>query len=86
MTLLNPLRLPVRTQTGKSLGHVVDLEIDPDSQVVMTYHVKPSRLVPDMVQSPLLIRRSQVIEITEHGLIVDDAVGREDQVAPAPSG
>jgi len=80
----SPLRLPVRTKSGQKLGHVVDLTIDPDTHLVMSYHVKPSRLVPDMVQSPLLIHRSQVIEITDSEMIVDDTVDRQVAGQPLP--
>lgn len=77
---ISPLKLHARTQSGKPLGQVVDVEIDPDSQAIISYHVKPSRLVPDMVHSPLLIHRSQVIEFTERELIVEDASVREGDV------
>lgn len=69
----SPLRLPVRTRSGQGLGTVVDVSIDPDSQRVMKYHVKPSRLVPDAVWSPLLIDAHQVISITDREMIVEDA-------------
>ncbi|MEK7537492.1 MAG: PRC-barrel domain-containing protein [Patescibacteria group bacterium] len=81
---LSPLRLPVRTESGHALGSVVDVTIDPDTQTVIVYHVKPNRLVPDVVWSPLLIHRSQVVELSAAGLIVDDAVSRSASRAPAP--
>lgn len=81
---LSPLRLSVRTQSGRHLGTVVDLTIDPDTQGVLAFHVKPSRLVPDMVWSPLIIGRDQVIDITPEGMVVDDAVDRAAQRTPNP--
>ncbi|MBI5466895.1 MAG: PRC-barrel domain-containing protein, partial [Candidatus Kerfeldbacteria bacterium] len=54
---LSPLRLPVRTESGQALGTVVDVTIEPDTQSVVAYHVKPNRLVPDLVWSPLIISR-----------------------------
>lgn len=81
---LSPLRLPVRTQSGHNLGSVVDVTIDPDSQVVMVFHVKPNRLVPDVVWSPLLIHRSQVVSISAEGVVVDDTVERAGQRSPNP--
>ncbi len=80
----SPLRLPVRTAAGQKLGHVVDVTIDPQTQSIVAYHVKPSRLVPDMVQSPLLIHHSQVISITEQEIVVDDALSKQRGTAPAP--
>lgn len=81
---LSPLRLPVRTESGQTLGSVVDVTIDPDTQTVMVYHVKPNRLVPDVVWSPLLIHRSQVIDLTATALIVDDNTARLGRQAPSP--
>ncbi len=81
---LSPLRLPVRTESGQPLGVVVDLSVDPDTQAVISYHVKPNRLVPDVVRSPLIINRSQVVELTADALIVDDNTARIAQQAPAP--
>jgi len=85
---LSPLRLPVRTQSGQGLGTVVNVDIDPDSQAVTAYHVKPNRLVPDMVWSPLIIRASQVISVSEQGLVVEDATLRQTRhaVSPQPTG
>lgn len=81
---LSPLRLPVRTESGQHLGSVVDVTIDPDTQAVLVYHVKPSRLVPDMVWSPLLIHRQQVQSISTQEMIVDDSVGRVGQRVATP--
>lgn len=80
----SPLRLPVRTESGQALGSVVDITIDLEQQIVMYYHVKPSRLVPDIVSSPLLIHRHQVIRIDVNEIIVDDAVVRQQKPSRAP--
>lgn len=80
----SPLRLPVRTESGHALGSVVDLSIDLVTQAVLVYHVKPNRLVPDMVISPLLIHRDQVISISADGMIVDDSVVTKKQAAAIP--
>jgi len=83
----SPLRLSVRTESGHVLGSVVDISIDLETQAVLVYHVKPSRLVPDMVISPLLIHRDQVVSITTEGLVVDDSVATKKQpnTVPQPS-
>jgi len=80
----SPLNLPVITESGQHLGVVVDLTIEPDTQAVVSYHVKPSRLVPDMVKSPLIINRNQIIKISDTELVVDDAVNRATGQVPAP--
>lgn len=81
---LTPLRLPVRTASGQKLGNVVDISIDPAMQAVTAYHVKLSRMLPDVVQTPLLIRPSQVIEITQNEMVVEDSVARQANARPAP--
>lgn len=81
---LSPLRLPVRTESGQQLGAVVDVSVDPETSQVTQYHVKPSRLVPDMVWSPLLIHHSQVISISADGVVVEDAAGRQTTTSPRP--
>jgi sporulation protein YlmC with PRC-barrel domain len=81
----SPLRLPVKTVSGKSLGHIVDLEIDIATHSVTAYHVKPNRLMPDMVSTPLIISPSQVVEITAEQMIVEDASIGQEQAVPQPS-
>ncbi|MBI2985042.1 MAG: PRC-barrel domain-containing protein [Candidatus Kerfeldbacteria bacterium] len=80
---LSPLRRPVRTESGRYLGHVVDVTVEPDTQAIVTYHVKPSRLVPDVVSTPLIIHRSQVIELNDRELIVEDAAQKESAAMAA---
>lgn len=79
----SPLRLPVRTESGQPLGSVVDVSIDPETHTVLHYHVKPNRLVPDAVWSPLLIHRDQVISIDSKFMIVEDAVLQKKQLSAA---
>lgn len=81
---LSPLHLPVRTESGKSLGLVVDVLIETDTQSVVAYHVKPSRLLPDVLVAPLVIHRTQVIHITEESVIVDDATLKNPKPTTAP--
>ena len=73
----SPLRLPVKTESGKALGHVVDVSVDPATHSVVAYHVKASRMMPDLVQSPLIIHHTQVVSLDETGMVVDDAVTRD---------
>lgn len=81
---LNPLHLPVRTESGRILGLVVDVVIEPDTQSVVAYHVKSSRLLPDIVVAPLIINRSQVISISTDAMIVDDATLKTPHSSTAP--
>ena len=81
---LNPLHLPVRTESGRALGQIVDIVIEPDTQSIVAYHVKPNRLLPDIVVSPLIINRSQVISIGPEAMIVDDATVQVPQGSTAP--
>jgi uncharacterized protein YrrD len=80
----SPLRLPVKTESGKSLGHVVDITVDPSTHSVIAYHVKSSRLMPNMVESPLIIHHTQVISFDEKEMVVDDAVTRETATNAMP--
>lgn len=83
-TSINPLKLVVVTESGTHLGRVVDVTIDPDTQAVVSYHVKPSRLMPDMVAAPLIISRNQVISIDQRQMVVDEAVSKKPITAPIP--
>lgn len=81
---LNPLHLPVRTESGRALGLIVDVVIEPDTQSVIAYHVKPSRLLPDIVVAPLIINRTQVVSMTDEVMIVDDASIKKTSPTAAP--
>lgn len=83
----SPLRLSVRTESGQPLGQVVDVMIEPETQSVIAYHVKPMRLLPNAVHPPLIIHRSQVVHFTAEAMIVDDAVLKRPSasVVPQPS-
>lgn len=79
----SPLRLPVRTASGQRLGTVVDVLVDPDTHTIAAYHVKASRMMPDAVQSPLIIHPTQVVDITDKEMVVDDAAIDEQSSQPA---
>jgi uncharacterized protein YrrD len=81
---LSPLHYHVRTESGQPLGQVVNIVIEPDTQSIVAYHVKHNRLLPDMVNSPLVIHRSQVIMFTQNEMIVDNGVIRGVQPIAAP--
>lgn len=84
MQPVSPLHVHVRTKSGQQLGQVVDLTIDPDTQGVIAYHIKPSRLLPDVVRTSLVVHQSQIISITDREMIVDDGVMRDRRPTTAP--
>ena len=68
-------KLLVITVSGKKLGRVNEIFVDPESQSIMQYQVKPRRLLS--LELPLLIHRSQVVSITADRLLVEDSVVKE---------
>ncbi len=65
--------LVATTLGGVRIGRVVDIELDIVAQNVVAYHVRPFWRV--RTTSPLLlIKRPQVVRITETELIVEDAL------------
>ncbi|MEK7644559.1 MAG: PRC-barrel domain-containing protein [Patescibacteria group bacterium] len=65
--------LEVETVSGKTLGHVYNLEIEIDGQAVVQYWVKPSFVS----RKEYLVSRDQIVEFTDRKIIVDDAVVRD---------
>ncbi|HBW74428.1 MAG: hypothetical protein UX10_C0037G0004 [Candidatus Magasanikbacteria bacterium GW2011_GWA2_45_39] len=65
-------KLPVITVSGKKLGRVNEVFVDPESQSIMQYQVTPHRLLS--LDLPLLIHRSQVVSVTSERLLVEDNV------------
>ena len=63
------IRLPVVTKSGTKLGHVIDIEIDVDDHRIRKYFVS-ARFQKDTY----LIAPSQILEITDEKIIVDDNV------------
>lgn len=69
------LRLPVVTKSGTELGKVADVLVDEKTQIITQYEVRGRALTPFFGKT-FLVAASQVIEITEERLIVEDgAVG-----------
>ncbi len=75
LTVSQIKKLPVVTVSGKKLGRVNEVFVDPESQSIMQYQVKPHRLLS--LDLPLLIHRSQVVSITVDRLLVEDNVVKE---------
>ena len=72
------IKLPVVTESGRALGQVMDFNIDTDSQSILSYQVKPPRLVEGLLKGSLEINRGQVVDITAKHLIVEDNVVKSD--------
>lgn len=64
--------VPVETQSGNVLGHVTDVILQTEGQVVVQYVVKTKIIGGDL----LFVSREQVVAIEEHRLVVDDAVDK----------
>lgn len=85
LTLRQLHNLPVETRSGRKLGRVVDVELDPDRQEVAAYHVRSRTVIPGLLEQKLLIDRRQVIQLTTEKLVVEDAViGFENAPVAAP--
>jgi len=72
LTAKQLLKLTARTQSGQVLGRVSEFEYDTASQQVLRYHVSPARTLRRLVNSQLIIHRSQVVNISETELVVED--------------
>ena len=70
------INLPVYTQGGEHLGKVASFEINTDTGKIDSYHVKTG-LIEGLWHEQLVINASQVIEITEEKMVVEDSVKKE---------
>lgn len=77
------LKLPVYTKSGTRLGKVVGFAFDGDAQMIVQWSVRPKGMAAQLVGSDLLIRREQVISITEERMVVEDGVQKEMELARA---
>ena len=71
----NIINSKVVTQCGQLLGKVVDFEIETSNQSIIKYYVKDELI--SFLKEPLIINASQVIEIKDGKIIVEDAVVSE---------
>ncbi len=62
--------LSVVTMKGVRIGRVVDVGLDSVSQSVVTYYVRPPWQW--RMASPLIIKKQQVVNMTQTELIVED--------------
>lgn len=77
------LKLPVETRSGLRLGRVAGFEVDPASQMIVRYRVRPKGLSARILKAPLLVAREQVLEMTDEKMVVEDAVEKAMELAKA---
>lgn len=75
------INLPVYTKSGKHLGKISSFELEADSGKIENFHVKTG-LIEGLWHEQLVINSSQVIEITEDKMIVEDNVEKERSLNP----
>jgi len=73
------INLPVETKSGDYLGKIFNLEIDLDSQSIISYDVKYTNILKGILKDKLLISRNQIISISKERMIVNDNVLTEQE-------
>lgn len=68
--------LAVKTKSGRSLGKVVDFKLDTDNLTILKVLVGPSLLINKIISTELIIDRSQIVEITNQMVVVEDGAIR----------
>lgn len=68
------LGLLVKDRSGRILGTIKDFELDTDNCQIVKYIISPSKLVEKILANDLIVDQSQVIEITNKIMIVDDGL------------
>ena len=66
------INLPVFTVSGKEIGHLIDLNIDTDSQSVISYSVKSNHTIVGIFNNELIINRGQIVDILPDKIIASD--------------
>lgn len=76
--------LKVISQSGKSYGKVSDFAFETSSFYIQKLYVAQS-LVRNLSGGMFSVDRSQIIEITNRKIVIEDATEAVDRRAPAPS-
>lgn len=66
--------LPVETESGETLGHLVDLTLDVDTYAITDFHVVKSSLLSKLLPSELQVHISQVVSVSKEKVVVRDNV------------
>ncbi len=81
LTLKQLKHYSVETVSGVKLGHVSDIVLDTDGQMIAQYEVKESIISA----KEYLIGRDQIARFEDKKIIVDDNVIRKEITAPEPA-
>ena len=65
----------VKTVSGQKLGHVSDVVVETEGQLIAQYLVKEAMIGGAMYT----VSRDQVVRFEERTLVVDDAVARDNE-------
>ncbi|MFA5048045.1 MAG: PRC-barrel domain-containing protein [Patescibacteria group bacterium] len=72
LNLKQIIGLTTQNKSGELLGKIKDLEINSDSGQIEKYLIKKSALIKGLLVEDLIIDSSQVVEMNENLLVVDD--------------
>ena len=64
--------LPVVTESGQELGQLKSFNIDPDTQSILEYEIKPNSLIKGLIEGDLIIPRGQIVDISLKQITVQD--------------
>lgn len=71
------IHLPVFTESGAKLGHIIDMEID-----IEDHHVRKYIVGKFLGKETYLITPVQIKSISEDKIIVEDTILKEKDIAP----
>lgn len=69
--------IPVETQSGETLGRLVDAVVDTDGHMVVQYVVSKSKLLSKLLPSELLVNSQQVVSVDKKKMVVRDSAVEE---------
>lgn len=73
--------LAVKTKSGQALGQIKDFEMETETGNIIRFSVSPSQLVKKIFTEDIFISKSQVIEISEKEMIVEDNLVKSGALA-----
>lgn len=75
--------LAVRTQSGRIIGKIKEIQINIENGQIDTYVASGIGLAEKLLAEDLIIDKSQVIEITAKAIIVDNNLEKSKDLASA---
>jgi uncharacterized protein YrrD len=73
------VHVTVETESGDTLGKLIDFDLETDTGIVEVYHVKNSQGITGLFGDEFLISKEQVIFFDETKMIVKDEVVKADE-------